>query len=38
VASIEHTAYPQFRRAISGRELDEAFTPTQDEVSWARAS
>jgi TnpA family transposase len=37
VASVERTAYPQFRRMISGRELDEVFTPTQDEVSWARA-
>lgn len=37
MASVERTAYPQFRRVISGRELDEAFTPTQDEVSWARA-
>jgi hypothetical protein len=37
VASIERTAYPRFRRMISGRELDEVFTPTQDEVSWARA-
>ena len=37
MASIERTAYPRFRRMISGRELDEVFTPTQDEVSWARA-
>jgi Domain of unknown function (DUF4158) len=37
VASVERTAYPQFRAVISGRELDEVFTPTQDEVSWARA-
>lgn len=37
MASVERTAYPQFRRVISGRELDEAFTPTRDEVGWARA-
>ena len=37
MASIERTAYPRFRRMIAGRELDEVFTPTQDEMSWARA-
>ncbi len=35
MASIERTAYPRFRRTISSRELEEAFTPTADEVEWA---
>jgi TnpA family transposase len=37
VASIDRTAYPRFKRTMSARELDEAFTPTLDEVSWALA-
>lgn len=36
MASIERTAYPQFRRTVSARELRETFTPTQDEIVWAR--
>ena len=36
VASIERTAYPQFKRAVPVRELDEAFTPTAGEIAWAR--
>ncbi|WP_224389036.1 DUF4158 domain-containing protein [Pseudonocardia sp. ICBG1293] len=36
MASIDRTAYPRFKRAVSVRELAEAFTPTPDEVSWAR--
>jgi hypothetical protein len=36
VASIERTAYPQFRRAVSACELRETFTPTEDEIGWAR--
>jgi hypothetical protein len=35
VASIGRT--PRFRRVVSARELDEAFTPTADEVAWAAA-
>jgi len=36
VTSIGRTAYPGFKRVISAAELAEAFTPTTDEVSWAR--
>jgi len=37
LASIDRTAYPRFKRVVSARELAEAFTPTTDEVEWARA-
>ena len=36
MASIDRTAYPRFKRVVSGRELAESFTPTSDEVTWAR--
>lgn len=36
VASIDRTAYPRFKRMVSGRELVEAFSPTTAEVPWAR--
>ncbi|WP_214323656.1 DUF4158 domain-containing protein [Nonomuraea sediminis] len=36
MASIDRTAYPRFARAIGVRELAEVFTPTADEVEWAR--
>jgi hypothetical protein len=36
LASIDRTAYPRFKRVVSPRELAEAFTPTTDEVAWAR--
>jgi hypothetical protein len=36
VASIERTAYPRLKRVVSARELHEAFTPTVDEIGWAR--
>lgn len=36
MASIDHTAYPRFKRVVSGRELSEVFSPTQDELAWAR--
>jgi TnpA family transposase len=36
VASIDRTAYPRFKRVVSARELAEAFTPTADELVWAR--
>ncbi len=35
MASIERTAYPRFKKVVSERELDEVFTPTPGEVSWA---
>jgi hypothetical protein len=37
LASIDRTAYPRFKRVVSARELAEAFTPTLDEVEWARS-
>jgi hypothetical protein len=36
LASIDRTAYPRFKRVVSARELAEAFTPTSDEITWAR--
>jgi uncharacterized protein DUF4158 len=36
LASIDRTAYPRFKRVVSDRELAEAFTPTPDEITWAR--
>jgi Domain of unknown function (DUF4158) len=36
VTSVDRTAYPQFPRVVSGRELAEAFTPSDGEVDWAR--
>lgn len=37
MTSIDRTAYPQFARVLSARELAEAFTPTGAEVEWARS-
>ncbi|MBL8470801.1 MAG: Tn3 family transposase [Rhodocyclaceae bacterium] len=36
MASIERTAYPRFKRSPSQRELETLYTPTEDEVSFAR--
>ena len=36
MTSIERTAYPQFKRLTSARVLHVFFTPTEDEVAWAR--
>jgi len=36
VASIDRTAYPRFKRVVSARELAESFTPTAEEITWAR--
>jgi Domain of unknown function (DUF4158) len=36
VASIDRTAYPRFKRSISVRELREAYSPSLDELEWAR--
>jgi len=36
VASIDRTAYPRFKRVVSARELAESFTPTVEEITWAR--
>jgi Domain of unknown function (DUF4158) len=37
VALVDRTAYPRLPRAVAARELAEVFTPTTDEVAWARA-
>ena len=36
MTSIERTAYPQFRRLTTARVLHVFFSPTEDEVAWAR--
>lgn len=36
LAAIDRTAYPRFKRGVSARELAGAFSPTRDEVGWAR--
>jgi hypothetical protein len=36
VASIDRTAYPRFKRSVSVRELREAYSPSLDELEWAR--
>ncbi|MBI0378026.1 DUF4158 domain-containing protein, partial [Streptomyces albiflaviniger] len=36
MASLERTAYPRFKRLISERELREFFTPSAEDVAWAR--
>ncbi|WP_261560713.1 DUF4158 domain-containing protein [Frankia tisae] len=35
MASIERTAYPRCTRTVSSRELQDAFTPSGDEIAWA---
>ncbi|MDT5275616.1 MAG: hypothetical protein QOG95_2548 [Mycobacterium sp.] len=37
MALVDRTAYPRLPRAVAARELAEVFTPTGEEVSWARA-
>jgi Domain of unknown function (DUF4158) len=37
MASVDRTAYPRLPSVVSVRELAEAFTPTIEEVGWARA-
>lgn len=36
MTSIERTAYPLLRRLLSARELHVFYTPTVEEVAWAR--
>lgn len=36
MASIEHTAYPRFKRSPKARGLDALYTPTTDELGFAR--
>jgi Domain of unknown function (DUF4158) len=37
MASIERTAYPRFRHDPNARELQNLFTPTDDEISFGRS-
>src|ERR1019366_8593213 len=36
LTSIDRTAYPRFRRTMSAREIADVFTPSAEEVEWAR--
>ena len=36
MTSIDRTAYPQFKRTMSAREIVDVFTPSAEEVEWAR--
>jgi hypothetical protein len=36
VTSIDRTAYPRFKRMITPRELADSFTPSNEEIEWAR--
>ena len=33
--SLERTAYPRFGRVITSRELESAYTPSEEERAWA---
>ena len=37
MASIERTAYPRFKRSPLVKELEVLYTPTKDELDFARA-
>jgi Domain of unknown function (DUF4158) len=37
MTSVDRTAYPRFGRVVPGRELTDAFTPTDAEAEWARS-
>jgi hypothetical protein len=36
VTSIDRTAYPTLKRMITSRELAGSFTPSDEEIAWAR--
>jgi Domain of unknown function (DUF4158) len=36
--SLERTAYPRFARVITAQELERAYTPSQEELTWARGT
>src|SRR5260370_12339709 len=36
VTSIDRTAYPRFKRMITTREVAGSFTPSNEEIEWAR--
>jgi hypothetical protein len=35
--SLERTAYPRFGRVITSRELESAYTPSEEERAWAKS-
>ena len=37
MTSVDRTAFPRFARVVPGRELADAFTPTDAETEWARS-
>lgn len=38
MASIERTAYPRFKKVLTGRELNEFYTPSEEEAMFSRAT
>jgi len=36
LTSIDRTAYPRFRRTMSAHEIADVFTPSAEEIEWAR--
>ena len=38
MASIERTAYPRFKKILSGRELNEFYTPSEEEAMFGRST
>jgi 5-methylcytosine-specific restriction endonuclease McrBC regulatory subunit McrC len=38
MTSLERIAYPRFARVITARELERAYTPSQEELTWARGT
>ena len=36
LTSIDRTAYPRFKRTMSAREIADVFTPSAEEIEWAR--
>ena len=36
MTSIDRTAYPRFKRMITTRELADSFSPSEEEIAWAR--
>ena len=36
MTSIDRTAYPRFKRTMSAREIADVFTPSAEEIEWAR--
>jgi hypothetical protein len=36
LTSIDRTAYPRFKRSISAQELRQAYSPSLEEMEWAR--